>query len=146
MLTWKFSFLTCDHCFIKLTLLLAEFNVFNQSFFFFFCLYLFFTCVFNILSLPQWLCIHTYGKLIFSIPATLTILVCEEQLKPISFDHQKAFLQCTKEKNERVWYNAEYLFSSVCSSHAPESVFFVAFPVEDLGHAAGNRLLILLCL
>lgn len=45
MLTWKFSFLTCDHCFIKLTLLLAEFNVFNQSSFFFLSLLVFYLCV-----------------------------------------------------------------------------------------------------
>lgn len=81
--------------------------------------------MFNILPLPQWLFTHTYGKLIFSIPAALIILACEGHLKPTSFDHQNAFLQCTEEKNERVWYNTEYLFSLVCSSHAPESVFLL---------------------
>lgn len=73
-LTWKFSFLTYDHCIIKLTLLLKGFNIFHQSFF---CLYL---LIFYIyvqhppVATITFVC--TYGKLIFSTPAALIILVC----------------------------------------------------------------------
>lgn len=73
-LTWKFWFLTYDHCIIKLTLLLKGFNIFHQSFF---CLYL---LIFYIYvqhpPVATITFIFTYGKLILSIPAALIVLAC----------------------------------------------------------------------